>query len=1022
MTAYFSPIPRKIGFRNIRRRFGNTVLVVIGSLVGAALISGSLVLSDSLDKTFVDIVHRMIGEQDAEITLSEKAYSNKPLPYLAEEETEEIKDMLDIDEVDGVFTSLAIRTSPQKINDEGEPVINTYQIRIDGVDMESLKKFGESPVELVDIKDNEVLISKPLAKKLELSVGDTIRAPYGPLSIDFKVKKIYEENGLIDGWRIITTNKYLTSQLGIPKDSYNTIVISAKGGIEPENYDGPEFEKTLEKALEDFDSDTYELSVMEWKKEALEGYGMKTFVIMFIVLSFFGVFSGILLIVNLYSMLAEERKREMGILRAIALTRLQLTKTFIYEGFLYTLISSAIGSILGVGIGYILVHSLDQMFAKMMSLTGGEDLFKLSFGFKWQSLLIAFSAGFLFTIVTAILSSYKISKLSIVTAIKDIKEKADLQIGCKWIAKTFVYGLGLFSSLLFTLSFFVIRTFMDEGRNQDGNPLAEMTTSNYNDTVDLIQAHVLYIGIQLTLALGVMFINRIAKALLKKDIDRVTVTIASLSNIAITASMITLDSFRSAFMQDAGTALFFILSVSLVISLALAVTYNLNIISTILGYPLRRIGSLRSVVRMAFRYPAENIKRTGITLVMFALIIFLIAYVSMVKATVDQETRKMLLNTLGGYDLIIIPGPDTTMQQTDQIIEDLEDLKDVDRVSKMGQTVVVLPQYKYKDLEEAQYWGDPSQTPSHSEEDSFRSYYSSLPEDFIKKARISLSERAKGYETDEEVWDKVIEDSSKIVLGDAFAATQGFGQQPKISVGDKVIVSDLFEQKDIEKEVIGIVKAQEGGSPSASFSPYIITTNKHVEEEFDENYLNRYSAKSLLAAFNGDNTIEKTNSIKKELISYNISMIMNIDDMTETAISFINSMMILLQGFLAFCLIVGTSGLAIIITRAVHERRQQIGMMRSLGFQRWMILASFFIESTFITMLGIVIGLSTGTIGALISFEVAYQDQPDVSPVFPIREIALICLFVYIASMLFAILPSIKAARLSPVEATDYPE
>ncbi len=49
-------------------------------------------------------------------------------------------------------------------------------------------------------------------------------------------------------------------------------------------------------------------------------------------------------------------------------------------------------------------------------------------------------------------------------------------------------------------------------------------------------------------------------------------------------------------------------------------------------------------------------------------------------------------------------------------------------------------------------------------------------------------------------------------------------------------------------------------------------------------------------------------------------------------------------------------------TRAVVERRQQIGMLRALGFQREMVSWSFMIESSVVALLGI--GL--GTVLALI--------------------------------------------------------
>ena len=46
------------------------------------------------------------------------------------------------------------------------------------------------------------------------------------------------------------------------------------------------------------------------------------------------------------------------------------------------------------------------------------------------------------------------------------------------------------------------------------------------------------------------------------------------------------------------------------------------------------------------------------------------------------------------------------------------------------------------------------------------------------------------------------------------------------------------------------------------------------------------------------------------------------------------------------------------------ERRQQIGMLRALGFQREMVSWSFLIESSFVALLGIALGAGLALISA----------------------------------------------------------
>ena len=49
-------------------------------------------------------------------------------------------------------------------------------------------------------------------------------------------------------------------------------------------------------------------------------------------------------------------------------------------------------------------------------------------------------------------------------------------------------------------------------------------------------------------------------------------------------------------------------------------------------------------------------------------------------------------------------------------------------------------------------------------------------------------------------------------------------------------------------------------------------------------------------------------------------------------------------------LIVGVAALGVISARAVVERRQQIGVLRAIGFRRRMVQAAFLLESSFVAL------------------------------------------------------------------------
>jgi putative ABC transport system permease protein len=144
-----------------------------------------------------------------------------------------------------------------------------------------------------------------------------------------------------------------------------------------------------------------------------------------------------------------------------------------------------------------------------------------------------------------------------------------------------------------------------------------------------------------------------------------------------------------------------------------------------------------------------------------------------------------------------------------------------------------------------------------------------------------------------------------------------------------------------------------------------------------------------------------------------------LDDILGRGQRFMDTFVQIVQAFLAFGLVVGVAGLAVISARAVHERRREIGALRSLGFKKGMIGWQFVVESSFITLLGIVLGVAVGALGGYNLFSVTVQD-PDAQFVFPWSQMLVIGLLVWAASLVFTIVPAVRASRVPPIEALRY--
>jgi putative ABC transport system permease protein len=129
---------------------------------------------------------------------------------------------------------------------------------------------------------------------------------------------------------------------------------------------------------------------------------------------------------------------------------------------------------------------------------------------------------------------------------------------------------------------------------------------------------------------------------------------------------------------------------------------------------------------------------------------------------------------------------------------------------------------------------------------------------------------------------------------------------------------------------------------------------------------------------------------------------------------------LLLRGFMGLGLVVGICALGVIAARSVVERRQQIGMMRALGFQRGQVRLSFLIESSFIALLGIGGGvvLGLGFSGTLI--DNIREGFPGMEYRVPWSALLVVVVAGYAASLLTTYLPARRASRVYPAEALRY--
>jgi putative ABC transport system permease protein len=125
----------------------------------------------------------------------------------------------------------------------------------------------------------------------------------------------------------------------------------------------------------------------------------------------------------------------------------------------------------------------------------------------------------------------------------------------------------------------------------------------------------------------------------------------------------------------------------------------------------------------------------------------------------------------------------------------------------------------------------------------------------------------------------------------------------------------------------------------------------------------------------------------------------------------------LMQQFVGAGLLVAIAGVGVIMFRAVRERRREVGVLRSLGFQPGSVARAFMFEAGFLALLGVLIGVAIALVATYVlaasgaDFAEGYQFG------IPIVEVLVIAGIALVPTMLAAALPARQASRIQPAVA-----
>jgi putative ABC transport system permease protein len=506
------------------------------------------------------------------------------------------------------------------------------------------------------------------------------------------------------------------------------------------------------------------------------------------------------------------------------------------------------------------------------------------------------------------------------------------------------------------------------------------------------------------LGLSLLIVGAALLARILRTPDRVAFTAAGLGLLAIWLSPVELAPEG----MTEGIEMFFISGIMIVLGGVWLVIYNSELILGAVVVLFGWIKGMPPVLKAAVSYPMESRFRTGMTLAMFSLVVFTIVIMSFIIAAIGsifEDTERIS----GGFDLRADAGYSAPISDMDAALKDAKGVNEND-ITAVGSLSGVSVEAKQRG----------------TDREAKALYVQGVDEGYSQNVTYGFNTTAKGYDTDREVWNALQEEEDTVVISATMVpARSSFsvgGQAPPIKLSgfyqeDKTLPDDLYitiedprsgEKRDLR--VIGVLE------DAAFFASNVMTSRETIDAIAGapvptQGYQFRLGE--------GADAADTAKDLEKGFAQSGLQVAVVEEEVRDIAATnlIVNN---LLMGFMALGLLVGIAALGVIAARSVVERRQQIGMLRAVGFQKGQVRLAFLIESSFIALLGIGLGVALGAAlsgGVIDSFS---EDIAGIRYVVPWRTLGIVVVLAYAASLLTTYLPARQASRVYPAEALRY--